>query len=118
MAFSKLLTEDDVEKNLLVPMDWMTILPSFKEGSNEVQVGVLDGLGLYWEFCFSIQTDGFRLCPIFKGCDGWLQFVNYRGLRVGDKITLYLKDNIFRETKYVIRAQRLYGDGYWIDIGI
>ena len=114
VAFSKQLTQEDVEKRLSVPVEWLTIFPSFGE-DQEIQLQVVDRVGMFWEFFCVIQIKAPHWSPVLKP-EGWLQFVNYTGLRVGDKIIIYEEENKFRETKYRIIAQRLNCDGHWINI--
>ena len=123
--FSKLLTQDDVEKRLQVPIEWMAILPPFGGLGQEVELAVVDGAGgLFWEFqLVAVEKRSIIGVPnwsLYVKPDGWLRFVRYRELKVGDKIILELQENKFRGTKYVIKAQRPFADGaarsFWIDL--
>ncbi|CAL8998139.1 unnamed protein product, partial [Prunus brigantina] len=110
----KYLTKADMGR-LVVPSEWLQILPQFEKGSFEVQFGVTDGVGFYWQHCCSIRKKGYQK-PVLQS-EGWLKFVNAKGLQVGDKVVLDTKADDFRGTKIRIRAQKdLNRNGHWVDI--
>ncbi|EXB46713.1 hypothetical protein L484_001541 [Morus notabilis] len=110
----KYLTENDEKRKFSVPAEWLRILPDFREG-HEVMVKAVDGKGFYWEFNCVIRKRGRYRKPVFQS-QGWLKFVNKKGLRVGDKIILYEGEDLFRGTKYRIRAQKCNREGLWVDV--
>ncbi|BFG19867.1 hypothetical protein CerSpe_061410 [Prunus speciosa] len=113
--FEKYLTETDIGGRLAFPSEWLKILPPFENGSFEVQFEVTDGLGFYWQFCCSIRKKGYRK-PVLQS-EGWLKFVNAKGLQVGDKVVLDTEADDFRGTNIRIRAQKdLNGNGHWVDV--
>ncbi|PQQ01968.1 hypothetical protein Pyn_37139 [Prunus yedoensis var. nudiflora] len=115
LEFEKYLTETDIEGRLAVPSEWLKILPPFKNGSFEVQFEVTDGVGFYWQLCCSIRKKGYRK-PVLQS-EGWLKFVNAKGLQAGDKVVIDTEADDFRGTKIRIRAQKdLNGNGHWVDV--
>ncbi|CAL8998132.1 unnamed protein product, partial [Prunus brigantina] len=113
--FEKYLTETDIEGRLAVPSEWLKILPPFEKGCFEVQFEVTDGVGFFWQLCCSIRKKGYRK-PVLQS-EGWLKFVNAKGLQVGDKVVLDTKADDFRGTKIRIRAQKdLNRNGHWVDV--
>ncbi|EXB46712.1 hypothetical protein L484_001540 [Morus notabilis] len=103
-----------MKREFSVPVKWLGILPDFG-GGHEVVVEAVDGKGYYWDFHCVIRKGEGTSKPVFQS-RGWLKFVNKKGLQVGDKITLYKKEDRFRGTKYKIRAQKRNGEGMWVDV--
>ncbi|GMN43723.1 hypothetical protein TIFTF001_012924 [Ficus carica] len=110
----KYLTKNDVGRKFSVPAGWLRILPEFREG-HEVVVRALDGKGFYWAFYCAIRERGRYKKPVFQSRE-WFKFVNQKGLKVGDKIVLCEEEDLFRGTKYRIRAQKCIGEGLWVDV--
>ncbi|KAI5356300.1 PREDICTED: B3 domain-containing [Prunus dulcis] len=110
----KELTETDVRHKLVVPVQWLDEMPPFEGGCREVQFGVLDDKGFHFPLCCSIRNGGYRK-PVLQA-EGWLRFVNYKGLKIGDKIIFRPQIDHFRETKFQVRAQRQNIHGHWVDI--
>ncbi|BFG19865.1 hypothetical protein CerSpe_061390 [Prunus speciosa] len=72
------------------------------------------GSSFFWEFCCSIRRVGRYRKPVLQS-EGWLKFVNYKGLKVGDKIVLDTDD--FRGAKFRIRALKLNKEcDQWLDV--
>ncbi|KAL6297549.1 hypothetical protein Pyn_11222 [Prunus yedoensis var. nudiflora] len=116
MGIEKCLTEIDIVSRFVLPIDWIRMLPPIEQGSHEVNFQVTDGLGYIWEFCCSIRRVGRYRKPVLQS-EGWLKFVNYKGLKVGDKIVLDTEANDFRGTQFRIRAQKLNKEcDQWVDV--
>ncbi|KAL6297558.1 hypothetical protein ACE6H2_005703 [Prunus campanulata] len=115
-CFEKCLTETDIVSRFALPISWLTVLPPIEQGSHEVNFQVTDGFEFFWEFCCSIRRVGRYRKPVLQS-EGWLKFVNYKGLKVGDKIVLDTEANDFRGTKFKIRAQKLNKEcDQWLDV--
>ncbi|BFG19875.1 hypothetical protein CerSpe_061490 [Prunus speciosa] len=110
----KELTETDVRHKLVVPVRWLEEMPRFEGGCHEVQFGVLDDKGFHFLLCCSIRNGDYPK-PVLQA-EGWLKFVNYKGLKVGDKIIFRPQVDHFRETIFQVRSQRLNIHGHWVDI--
>ncbi|CAL2236508.1 unnamed protein product [Prunus armeniaca] len=113
----KELTERDVGHKLVLPGRWLDevhLKRAIEEGCREVHFGVLDNKGNYFPFCCSIRNRGYRN-PVLQA-EGWLKFVNYKGLEVGDKIIFRPQVDHFRETIFQVMAQRQNIHGHWVDI--
>ncbi|CAL2236426.1 unnamed protein product [Prunus armeniaca] len=112
----KELTETDVRHKMVLPEGWLDedhLKGAIEEGCREVHFGVLDDKGYHFPLCCSIRKGRYRK-PVLQA-EGWLKFVRYKGLRVGDKIIFRPQVNRFRETIFQVRAQRhIHGD--WVDI--
>ena len=78
-------------------------------------VRAIDGIGFYWEFYCAIRERGRYKKPVFQSRE-WFKFVSQKGLKVGDKIVLCEEEDLFRGTKYRIRAQKCVGEGLWVDV--
>ncbi|CAL8108633.1 unnamed protein product [Prunus armeniaca] len=114
--FEKFLTKTDVVSRFVVPSSWLRVLPRIEQGSHGVNIQVTDGVGFFWEFCCSIRRVGRYQKPVLQS-EGWLKFVNFKGLKVGDKIVLDSEANEFRGTQFRIRAQKLNkGCDQWLDV--
>ena len=113
-AFSKSLKSYDIESRLQVPADWLRVLPAFGEGNYEIQLDVVDGSGLFWQFWCTIRRHGPRKPSLQSG--EWLRYVRYKNLEVGDLIILDTVENQFRGTKLRIRALKFAPDGQWRDV--
>ncbi|KAF3440419.1 hypothetical protein FNV43_RR18703 [Rhamnella rubrinervis] len=74
----KRLTRTDVSQKLTVPGHWLGILPSIEDNNNNVQIRVLDGEGMYWEFYLSKRSAGDYKKPVFQSKE-WFQFVRKKG---------------------------------------
>ncbi|CAL8998136.1 unnamed protein product [Prunus brigantina] len=110
----KELTETDVGHKLVVPERWLDevhLKRAIEEGGH---FGVLDDKGYHFPLCCSIRKGPYRK-PVLQA-EGWLKFVKYKGLRVGDKITFRSQIDHFRETIFQVRAQRQNIHGDWVDI--
>ncbi|KAL6297564.1 hypothetical protein ACE6H2_005706 [Prunus campanulata] len=110
----KELTETDVGSKLVVKARWLDKMPPFVGDCREVQFGVLDDKGFHFPLCCSIRNGRYPK-PVIQA-EGWLKFVNYKGLKVGDKIIFRPQVDYFRETIFQVRAQRKNTHGHWIDI--
>ncbi|CAL8108640.1 unnamed protein product [Prunus armeniaca] len=114
---AKKLTETDVGHKLVVPVRWLDevhLKRAIEEGCREVHFGVLDDKGYHFPLCCSIRNGGY-LKPVLQA-EGWLKFVNYKELKVGDKIIFRPQVDHFRETIFQVRAQRQNIQGHWVDI--
>lgn len=114
MSYEKRLTSTDVSQKLVIPRRWLEILPSIKNNNN-VQVRVLDGMGMCWEFFLSRRSTGNYPKPVFQS-KGWSKFVRRKGLRVGDKLVVQRQEDPFRETQYLVRVQRQVREDLWLDL--
>ncbi|CAL8108624.1 unnamed protein product [Prunus armeniaca] len=114
--FEKYLTETDVVSRFALPISWLRVLPPIEQGSHEVHLQVTDGFGFFGEFCCSIRRVG-RYRKLVLQSEGWLKFVNHKGLKVGDKIVLDSEANDFRGPQFRIRAQKLNKEcDQWLDV--
>ncbi|KAH0988649.1 hypothetical protein GBA52_000132 [Prunus armeniaca] len=116
--FEKWLTEADIENRLItLPISWLSVLlPRIEQGSHEVHLQVTDGFGFFGEFCCSIRRVG-RYRKLVLQSEGWLKFVNHKGLKVGDKIVLDSEASDFRGPQFRIRAQKLNKEcDQWLDV--
>ncbi|GMN42150.1 hypothetical protein TIFTF001_011367 [Ficus carica] len=113
----KRLTESDIGSRLSVPKEWWDVIrPLFSEDRHEMELRVVDGMGLFWEFRCAVRQKGRYKKPVLQS-DGWLQFVNYKGLGAGDMVILKLVENEFRGTRFLLRALKYHVDGnYWFDV--
>ena len=118
-VYEKRLKQTDVSQKPAVLGDWLQILPNIEDNNNNVQIRVLDGQGMYWEFYLSKRSTGYYKKPVFQSKE-WLQFVRYKGLMVGDKFVIQKEDDHFRGAQYRVRVQRLVGggdhEGHWVDL--
>ena len=122
IILSKHLSNYDITSRLVVPKKWWILLkPLFRDGGGEAQLWVVDGGGMFWEFQCAVRRKGRHMRPVLQS-GGWHKFVNYRGLRAGDRIVLESSAvHEFRGTRFVLRAQRLaIGDGgqRWFDLDL
>lgn len=126
MAPAKRLTEFDIKNSFKVPPEWLAILPSTSGEQGETQLCVTDGLGFFWEFRCMVrrgsieyyQLDGalYARNQVYLHSEEWLKFVNFKGLKVKDRVILDTVENEFRGTKFRLRAQKL-RDGHDNDNG-
>ncbi|GLT86312.1 hypothetical protein SLE2022_044570 [Rubroshorea leprosula] len=86
-VFSKSLTKTDVKNRLAVPMRSLSSLPDFKEGHTvDLRVRDASGQGKVWKFKCSVRKKNHPK-PVF--CSGWLDFVRFKDLQIGDQIKFY-----------------------------
>ncbi|KDP42409.1 hypothetical protein JCGZ_00206 [Jatropha curcas] len=116
--FSKTLTKIDIERKLSVLLSSTGQLP-FEEGQM-MTLTVYDDSGCRWIFPCSIEEDGGsgRFLTL-----GWLEFVNKKNLRVGDKLIIheeFMNNNSKGQANprtwnriYVQRKIRLFGVDIW-----
>ncbi|KAF3440418.1 hypothetical protein FNV43_RR18702 [Rhamnella rubrinervis] len=104
VGYEKRLTSTDVSQKLTVPGHWLQILPSLEDNNNNVQIRVLDGEGMCWEFYLSKRGAGDYKKPVLQSKE-WLQFVRNKELRVGDKITIQREDDHFRGSQYRVMVE-------------
>ena len=110
-AFTKQLKKSDVRSRLSIPKSWWDeIRPLFGEHQREIELRVVDGMGMFWEFRCAFRQKGRYKKPVFQS-KGWLKFVNHEGLEVGDTVTLEIVENQFRGTKFLLRALKYHVDG-------
>ena len=118
-ALAKRLTESDVASRLSVPKEWWDVIrPLFAEDCHEIELGAVDGMGMFWEFRCAVRQKGRYKKPVLQS-DGWLKFVNYKGLEVGDMVTLEIVENQFRGTRFLLRALKYHADAdsrYWFNV--
>lgn len=116
-SFPKQLKKSDVGSRLSVPKEWWDIIrPLFSDDCHEIELPAVDGVGMYWEFRCAIRQKGQYMKPVFQS-DGWLQFVNYKGLGVGDFVILETFENQFRGTRFVLRALKYdAARHFWLDV--
>ncbi|EXB38067.1 hypothetical protein L484_020988 [Morus notabilis] len=117
----KWLTESDVRAKLSVPKEWWDIIirPLFGDELDrrrEIELWAVDGVGMFWEFRCAVRQKGRYKKPVLQS-DGWLKFVNYKGLGVGDMVILDTVENQFRGTRFLLRACKYDADGQcWFDV--
>ena len=120
--YSKTLTNTDLNR-LVVRQEWLKILPPLEEwidvdgdgdGGKEVTIKALCMFGYTWEFRCYVRG-GIYSKPNLQALE-WTRFVNYAGLRKGDKVVLRKQHNPQRGTDYCIIAQREDADGRWADL--
>ncbi|XP_021286331.1 uncharacterized protein LOC110418041 [Herrania umbratica] len=113
---SKLLTNTDIEKSLLVPASSLSVLP-FEEG-HFFYINVIDKIGEGWSFpCFIQQSEGIESSVVSVG---WLKFLCDRDVRVGDMVFLH-QESMDDDSKgtgaqlkiEVKRKIRLLGEDIW-----
>ncbi|EXB38070.1 hypothetical protein L484_020991 [Morus notabilis] len=116
----KWMTECDVRSRLSVPKEWWEIIrPLFGEEldrRHEIELWAVDGVGMFWEFRCAVRQKGRYKKPVLQS-EGWLKFVNYKGLRAGDVVILETVENQFRGTRFLLRALKYHAEGhYWYDV--
>ena len=109
-SYKKSLTGTDVSQKLTVPSHWLEILPNIEDDNNNVQIRVLDGEGMYWEFYLSKRDTGDYKKPVFQSKE-WLRFVGKKELTVGDEVVIQKEEDHFRGSQYRIRVQKSVGGG-------
>ncbi|GMN42146.1 hypothetical protein TIFTF001_011365 [Ficus carica] len=117
-ASAKLLTVSDVKSRLSVPKAWWDVIERFFGGDSrhEIELWAVDGVGMFWEFRCAVRHKGRYNKPVLQS-DGWLQFVNYKGLVAGDMVTLEAVENQFRGTKFMLRALKYdAARHFWFDV--
>ncbi|OMO50116.1 hypothetical protein CCACVL1_30619 [Corchorus capsularis] len=84
--FRKQLSKTDVEKRLAIPT---SSLQAFNlNGACSVGFEAEDMLsGRIWQFHCTTRTKGFYSKPVIS--KGWVQFVKFKQLRVGDRVAFY-----------------------------
>ncbi|GLT63683.1 hypothetical protein SLA2020_362290 [Shorea laevis] len=104
-VFSKSLTKTDVKKRLAVPMKSLASLPDFKGGyAVDLRVRDASGQGKVWEFKCSVRKKNHPK-PVF--CAGWLDFVRFNNLQVGDQIKFYKDmDDALAANSYKIEVRK------------
>ncbi|GMN42154.1 hypothetical protein TIFTF001_011368 [Ficus carica] len=117
VAYSKQLRQSDVGSRLSIPKEWWDVIrPLFAEDHREIELWAVDGLGMFWEFRCAVRQKGRYKKPVLQS-DGWLQFVNYKGLAAGDMVTLEMGDNEFRGTRFMIKALKYDVAGhFWFNV--
>ncbi|GLT63680.1 hypothetical protein SLA2020_362260 [Shorea laevis] len=112
ITFSKLVTESDVKRNLLIP--------SCSVGSSIPEEGLLymnalDNTGKTWNFPCTFHHDE-TIGTMVSVC--WDEYVREKGVRANDKVVLKEKSvaegTIFRVE--VRRKIRLFGEDIWAEI--
>ncbi|GLT63674.1 hypothetical protein SLA2020_362200 [Shorea laevis] len=112
VMFSKLLTEPDVKKNLLIPCCSMG--PSIPE-EGVLYMNALDNAGKAWSFPCSVHHDETTV-TVVSVC--WDEFVREKGIRANDKVVLKEK-SMAEGTIFVVEVKRkirLLGEDIWADI--
>ena len=118
VGYEKRLTSTDVSQKLVVPVNWLEIMPNIEE-NNSVQIRALDGKGIYWEFYLTKRSTGYYKKPVLQSKE-WARFVRKNGVMAGDKFVIQKEDDHFRGAQYRVRVQRLVGggdhEGHWVDL--
>ncbi|KAG5229580.1 AP2/ERF and B3 domain-containing protein [Salix suchowensis] len=100
---SKVLRETDVKKRYSVPTGFLSSLPSFN-GGHAVDFQAVDGSGRVWPFRCSVRKKGHPKPVISRG---WRAFVDSKGLKVGDKVRFYKKNEAGANNHaYEVRAEK------------
>ncbi|GMN42152.1 hypothetical protein TIFTF001_011369 [Ficus carica] len=73
------------------------------EDRHEIELWAVDGVGMFWEFRCAVRQQERYKKPVLQS-DGWLKFVNYKGLVAGDVVILKTIENQFRGTRFMPRA--------------
>ncbi|KAJ6677335.1 hypothetical protein OIU85_010496 [Salix viminalis] len=102
---SKVLRETDIKKKYSVPTGFLSSLPSFN-GGHAVDFEAVDGSGRVWPFRCSVRKNGRHPKPVISR--GWRAFVDSKGLKVGDKVGFYKKENEAGANNhaYEVRAEK------------
>ncbi|OMO94998.1 hypothetical protein CCACVL1_05653 [Corchorus capsularis] len=105
LLFTKQLSKTDVEKRLAIPT---SSLRAFNLNVDAYSVGFeAEDMksGRIWQFQCTTRTKGFYSKPIIS--KGWVQFVKFKQLRVGDRVTFY-KSNEHNEAQvpYKVEVER------------
>ncbi|KAK3204298.1 hypothetical protein Dsin_018344 [Dipteronia sinensis] len=96
--FSKLIATTDLEKELIVPNG---AVENFRipEGQDFVDFLVKDVTGDIWKFCLTIKPT-----PVLT--EGWLEFVQAKGVVQEDIVTFYKQQNEDLEEQYRVEVNR------------
>ncbi|GKV21236.1 hypothetical protein SLEP1_g31233 [Rubroshorea leprosula] len=108
--FSKLLTEADVVKSLLIPSCSVDVQ---EEGNLYMQA--LDKNGKTWSFTCSVHRDE-TAGAVLSVC--WDEFVREKNVRANDKVVLK-ENSTAGGTIFMVDVQRkirLFGEDIWADI--
>ncbi|KAF9690280.1 hypothetical protein SADUNF_Sadunf01G0179100 [Salix dunnii] len=100
----KKLSRTDIECRLAFSTSslWAFSIP---EGETAVYFEATDTLEQEWNFRLSIRGENDPYTkPVITG--DWLQFVRDKGLKVGDKISLWREEGV-TGVRYRIRAERM-----------
>ncbi|POO03384.1 B3 DNA binding domain containing protein [Trema orientale] len=108
------LTETDVKNSFQIPPEWMPIAPE-SVGQGQTQLCVTDESGFFWEFWCVKTHESNQPAETAKSqahfeSEGWLRFVNFKGLKAGDRVVIDVVENKFRGTKLRLRAQNVLDD--------
>ncbi|TXG65115.1 hypothetical protein EZV62_006390 [Acer yangbiense] len=82
---SKLLTFYDITKKVMLPVEILGHIP-MPQGQHFVDLQVEDSTEQAWTLRYYTRPNGNRPNPVFT--TGWLQFVEAKGLKDGDKLIL------------------------------
>ena len=105
-VFSKMLSQTDVDVRLSFPMKVLYDF-EFPEGEDKMEFEVTDSSGESWKFGLSKRNKARHSHPKPVLSSGWRAYVQAKGLKKNDKVTLYdQKDILVTKTRFKIRAQR------------
>ncbi|KAK4857594.1 hypothetical protein QYF36_003165 [Acer negundo] len=96
--FSKLITTTDLEKELIIPNSAVENF-RIREGQDFVDLLVKDDKGDIWKFRLTIKPT-----PVLT--EGWLEFVQAKGVEQEDIVTFYKQQNEDFEEQYSIEVNR------------
>ncbi|KAK4840214.1 hypothetical protein QYF36_002587 [Acer negundo] len=84
---SKFLTYSDIRSKIGLPNEMVEHMIPIMNGQHFMVLKVVDSRGQKWEFCYYTRPNGKKKGPVFT--TGWPQFVEAKGLRVGNELTFY-----------------------------
>ncbi|XP_017970780.1 PREDICTED: probable disease resistance protein At4g27220 [Theobroma cacao] len=106
--FRKLLQDSDLSETLSFPTESLKAfnLPDGADPSMEFEAE--DAMGHPWQFQLTIQPHGpDRLHPEPTLSSGWFHFVSQKGLRAGDEVAFYKKEDGSRGPPFKIEVQKV-----------
>ena len=109
----KFLTDYDITKKPALPTKIMEHIPIL-QGTHFVDLQVMDSRDQVWTLRLYIRPSGNRANPVFTV--GWLEFVQAKCLKVGDKLTIYrrqdgeLQIQVTRTSNVTYQGQPVYLD--------
>ncbi|OMO76008.1 hypothetical protein COLO4_25716 [Corchorus olitorius] len=104
LLFTKQLSKTDVEKRLAIPT---SSLRAFNLNVDACSVGFeAEDMksGRIWQFQCTTRTKGFYSKPVIS--KGWVQFVKFKQLRVGDRVAVYKLNQNEAQVPYKIEVER------------
>ncbi|XVE49116.1 hypothetical protein DITRI_Ditri01bG0056400 [Diplodiscus trichospermus] len=111
---SKVLTSTDVGVRLSFPTATMRKHFRLEEGTQSLDFQVRDNHGKVWTFrLYTRKKDGHPKPVLTKG---WIDFVKWKDMRVGDKVIFLVHESRDQLEIRVQRNIKLLGQGHWADL--